>query len=129
VGGIGYAGRDAGKRPEYAGWFETTTAIRPDRYYNKLRRAWPPLTEDHQRLCFKATEKIAQVLQEIDIPVSGGVILWYDFRFDNPRNRNVKGIEAAEIMRQTRKATVQALIFRWTKTANHGKLILGAAGQ
>jgi hypothetical protein len=26
-------------------------------------------------------------------------------------------------------ATVQALIFRWTKTANHGKLILGAAGQ
>jgi hypothetical protein len=28
-----------------------------------------------------------------------------------------------------RVATVQALIFRWTKTANHGKLILGAAGQ
>ena len=25
--------------------------------------------------------------------------------------------------------TVQALIFRWTKAANHGKLILGAAGQ
>src|SRR5262249_55866924 len=27
----------------------------------------------------------------------GGVILWYDFRHNNPRNRNVRGIEAAEI--------------------------------
>jgi ubiquinone/menaquinone biosynthesis C-methylase UbiE len=27
----------------------------------------------------------------------GGVILWYDFRVDNPRNRNVRGIRAAEI--------------------------------
>ena len=27
----------------------------------------------------------------------GGVILWYDFRVNNPRNRNVRGIGAAEI--------------------------------
>jgi ubiquinone/menaquinone biosynthesis C-methylase UbiE len=27
----------------------------------------------------------------------GGLILWFDFRFNNPRNRNVRGIEAAEI--------------------------------
>jgi SAM-dependent methyltransferase len=27
----------------------------------------------------------------------GGLILWYDFRFNNPRNPNVRGIEAAEI--------------------------------
>lgn len=28
---------------------------------------------------------------------SDGAILWYDFRFDNPSNRNVRGIEAQEI--------------------------------
>jgi len=27
----------------------------------------------------------------------GGIILWYDFRYNNPRNPNVRGIEAAEI--------------------------------
>jgi SAM-dependent methyltransferase len=27
----------------------------------------------------------------------GGYILWYDFRYDNPSNKNVKGIEATEI--------------------------------
>jgi len=27
----------------------------------------------------------------------GGVILWYDFRFNNPRNQNVRGIESPEI--------------------------------
>jgi SAM-dependent methyltransferase len=27
----------------------------------------------------------------------GGIILWHDFRFDNPRNRDVRGIGAAEI--------------------------------
>jgi hypothetical protein len=27
----------------------------------------------------------------------GGVVLWYDFRFNNPRNLEVRGIEAAEI--------------------------------
>jgi SAM-dependent methyltransferase len=27
----------------------------------------------------------------------GGVVLWYDFRFNNPGNPNVRGIEAAEI--------------------------------
>ncbi|HLG98205.1 MAG TPA: class I SAM-dependent methyltransferase [Bryobacteraceae bacterium] len=26
-----------------------------------------------------------------------GAVLWYDFRFNNPANRNVRGIEAAEI--------------------------------
>ena len=26
-----------------------------------------------------------------------GLMLWYDFRYNNPRNRNVKGIEAQEI--------------------------------
>lgn len=28
----------------------------------------------------------------------GGALLWYDFRVDNPRNRNVKGIRRAEIL-------------------------------
>jgi ubiquinone/menaquinone biosynthesis C-methylase UbiE len=28
-----------------------------------------------------------------------GVILWYDFRFDNPRNPDVRGVEKAEIRR------------------------------
>jgi len=28
----------------------------------------------------------------------GGALLWYDFRIDNPRNRNVKGIRRAEIL-------------------------------
>jgi len=27
----------------------------------------------------------------------GGIILWYDLRFNNPWNPNVRGIEAAEI--------------------------------
>jgi len=27
----------------------------------------------------------------------GGVILWYDFRYDNPRNPHVRGIGAREI--------------------------------
>lgn len=27
----------------------------------------------------------------------GGVVLWYDFRYDNPRNAHVRGIGAAEI--------------------------------
>lgn len=27
----------------------------------------------------------------------GGVVLWYDFRYNNPRNPNVRGIEAEEI--------------------------------
>ena len=27
----------------------------------------------------------------------GGIILWYDFRFDNPWNPDVKGIEKKEI--------------------------------
>ncbi len=26
-----------------------------------------------------------------------GLVLWYDFRYDNPRNPNVRGVEAAEI--------------------------------
>ena len=39
--------------------------------------------------------QIAQELQRVAKP--GGGILWYDFRFNNPKNRNVQGIRAAEI--------------------------------
>jgi SAM-dependent methyltransferase len=28
---------------------------------------------------------------------SGGAVLWYDFRFDNPRNKDVRGMRAGEI--------------------------------
>jgi hypothetical protein len=42
-----------------------------------------------------AREKIAA---EIDrVIVSGGVLVWYDLAFDNPRNTNVKGVRPREI--------------------------------
>ena len=40
-------------------------------------------------------QMIAQEMQRVLRP--GGCVLWFDFRFDNPRNRNVRGIRAAEI--------------------------------
>ncbi len=39
----------------------------------------------------KITSEIDRVLR------SGGALLWYDFRFDNPRNPDVKGVKANEI--------------------------------
>jgi hypothetical protein len=33
----------------------------------------------------------------VRIVKSDGLILWYDFRYDSPRNPNVRGIEKAEI--------------------------------
>jgi SAM-dependent methyltransferase len=40
-------------------------------------------------------QMIAQEMQRVLRP--GGCVLWFDFRFDNPRNRNVRGIRSAEI--------------------------------
>jgi ubiquinone/menaquinone biosynthesis C-methylase UbiE len=38
------------------------------------------------------------VATEIDrVMKPGGALLWYDFRCDNPRNRNVRGISEAEV--------------------------------
>jgi ubiquinone/menaquinone biosynthesis C-methylase UbiE len=37
----------------------------------------------------------------------GGVILWYDFRYDNPRNRDVRGISARRIRELFRGTRVQ----------------------
>jgi SAM-dependent methyltransferase len=39
--------------------------------------------------------KIAREMLRVLRP--GGALLWYDFRYDNPRNPHVRGIEAAEI--------------------------------
>ncbi len=39
-----------------------------------------------------------KIVGEIDrVLRSGGAILWYDFRFDNPRNPDVKGVKTNEI--------------------------------
>jgi ubiquinone/menaquinone biosynthesis C-methylase UbiE len=51
----------------------------------------------------------------------GGISIWYDFRFDNPRNPNVRGIEADEIrslfpscMVKLRRVTLAPQIARLT---------------
>jgi SAM-dependent methyltransferase len=50
----------------------------------------------------------------------GGLILWYDFRYDNPRNPNVRGIDAKEIrslfpgcLVKLEKVTLAPPIARW----------------
>lgn len=49
-----------------------------------------------------------------------GMILWYDFRYNNPRNANVRGIEAKEVRQlfpgcgvTLEKVTLAPLIARW----------------
>lgn len=39
--------------------------------------------------------RLAEKMVEMARP--GGIVLWYDFRYDNPRNKDVKGIPVAEI--------------------------------
>ena len=39
--------------------------------------------------------KLAEKLSEMTN--SGGIILWYDFKYDNPANKNVKGVKKKEI--------------------------------
>jgi hypothetical protein len=46
-----------------------------------------------------------------------------------PNRNSPPAVLLRECWREGSKVTVQALIFRWTSAANHGKLILGAAGQ
>ena len=41
--------------------------------------------------------KVAAAKEMLRVLKPGGVILWYDFRFNNPWNPNVKGIEKKEI--------------------------------
>src|ERR1035437_6333386 len=53
----------------------------------------------------------------------------YGFNGDTPKWTVGVFLDRIELGAHVRIATVQALIFRWTKTANHGKLILGDAGQ
>jgi SAM-dependent methyltransferase len=50
----------------------------------------------------------------------GGTIIWYDFRYDNPRNANVRGINARELKElfaacdvDVRSATLAPPIARW----------------
>lgn len=45
----------------------------------------------------RVKERIAGEMLRVLKP--GGAILWYDFRYNNPRNPNVRGIEAGEIRR------------------------------
>jgi ubiquinone/menaquinone biosynthesis C-methylase UbiE len=44
-----------------------------------------------------ASVKTRIAAEMIRVTKPGGVIMWYDFRYNNPRNPNVKGIESAEI--------------------------------
>jgi len=41
--------------------------------------------------------KVRIAAEMVRVAKPGGLILWYDFRFNNPRNPNVRGIEAGEI--------------------------------
>ncbi|MBZ0206434.1 MAG: class I SAM-dependent methyltransferase [Flavobacteriales bacterium] len=40
--------------------------------------------------------RVAQRMWELTRP--GGIVLWYDFTFDNPRNPDVKGVKPREVM-------------------------------
>ena len=48
-------------------------------------------------------EKIAAKMLSMVRP--GGIVLWYDFSYDNPHNKEVKGIGRKEIQQLFRKAT------------------------
>lgn len=41
-------------------------------------------------------KKLAEKMWSLTKP--GGLVLWYDFAFDNPANKDVKGIKKAEVM-------------------------------
>ena len=43
--------------------------------------------------------KTAIAVEMLRVLKPGGIILWYDFRVNNPRNPDVRGIERAEIVR------------------------------
>ena len=64
---------------------------------------WPDATFDlvSQFMLFssvlRSPMKLEIATEMLRVLKPGGVILWYDFRYDNPRNRQVQGIEAAEI--------------------------------
>ena len=66
---------------------------------------WPNETFDivHQATVFTSMmdhEMKRAVAREIGrVLKPGGVFIWYDFLFDNPRNPNVKGIRAREMRR------------------------------
>jgi ubiquinone/menaquinone biosynthesis C-methylase UbiE len=47
-------------------------------------------------------QKLADKMMEMLNP--GGIILWYDFMYDNPRNKHVKGIQKSEIRKLFRQA-------------------------
>jgi 2-polyprenyl-3-methyl-5-hydroxy-6-metoxy-1,4-benzoquinol methylase len=62
--------------------------------------------KDHFDVVFQSTvftsildagfkQKLAAKMMDMVKP--GGIVLWYDFRFDNPRNKDVKGIKKEEI--------------------------------
>jgi ubiquinone/menaquinone biosynthesis C-methylase UbiE len=40
--------------------------------------------------------RVADEIERVMKP--GGALLWYDFRYDNPRNRNVRGMSGAEVI-------------------------------
>jgi hypothetical protein len=56
----------------------------------------------------------------------GGALLWYDFRFDNPRNRNVRGIGRRALRQlfpdlrgQIRSVTLAPPLTRLLTPSNH----------
>lgn len=75
------------------------------RYGDASELPWPEASFD---LCLQSTVftsildervKSAVAREMLRVLKPSGVILWYDFRYNNPRNPHVRGIEAAEIRR------------------------------
>ena len=82
---------------------KTTVPGADIRVGNAVRLPWPDQTFDivYQGLVFSSildTDMRRRVASEIlRVVKKAGVILWYDFFFNNPRNPHVRGIRAQEI--------------------------------
>ena len=91
---------------------EQLKTILPDSYINTGNALDLPLSEDFD-ICFQATvftsildeglkQKIAQHM--FDMTRKNGIVLWYDFIYDNPWNKDVKGIKPKEVKQLFPKA-------------------------
>jgi hypothetical protein len=58
----------------------------------------------------------------IRVMAPGGALLWYDFAYDNPRNRNVRGIRRSEIRKLF--PGLQGTIYRVTLAPPLGRLVV-----
>ncbi|MBN1688950.1 MAG: class I SAM-dependent methyltransferase [Candidatus Omnitrophica bacterium] len=86
----------------------------PDKFFDVVLQSTMFTSILDPRLKQKIAHEMRRVLKE------NGVILWYDFRYDNPKNRNVKGITGSEIRKLfpgakviLKKATLIPFLARW----------------